>query len=138
MSAVALAYPVRSRHAEIYAKRQAVLNPPVVLAVIRKPEAKPRENVETWLRKSLAARAFIPVSEGWKETAWAQSHYRIVIGGVPCYFAPYVKDWAPWMKRALCRGTLVSGCRANAAQRREAQEFDRQAKLLFPDWEPPK
>jgi hypothetical protein len=103
MSAAALAYPVRTRHAEIYAKRQAVLNPPVVLAVIRKPEAKPRENVETWLRKSLAARARIP-GPTWKDTAFAKGKYRMLIGGAPCYFAAHVKTWKASNRAALCKG----------------------------------
>lgn len=102
-----------------------VFAPVVSLSEFRKPRPpqKPKETVAEWLRKDLAKRAFIPVSEGWKETAWAKSHFRILRDGEPLYFAAYVADWAPWMKRALCRGAL---------NRKDEAEAQHQMDLLFP------
>lgn len=85
-----------------------VFAPAVTLAEFRKPKAqaktKRRENVETWLRKDLAKRAKIPGASAWKETAFAQGKYRMLIDGSPCYFAAHVKDWKVSNRAALCQG----------------------------------
>ena len=39
------------------------------------------------------------------KTAYYEGGHRMVFDGVPIRVAAHVKDWAPWMKRALGKGT---------------------------------
>ena len=55
--------------------------------------------------------------------AYYEGGYRMIFDGVPCRLSAHVKDWAPWMRRALGRGYMPRGIgedvdfRATAAQR---------------------
>ncbi len=64
-------------------------------------------------------------------TSFKQSYYenghRMIVDGIPVRVAAYVKGWAPWMKRALFKGTGGS---------KEAAEIEAQLPRLFPSYVP--
>lgn len=61
------------------------------------------------------------------KAAYYEGGHRMTIDGIPVRVAAYVKDWAPWMKRAICSGI------ENA---KEARETERQIAILFPSYVP--
>jgi hypothetical protein len=63
--------------------------------------------------------------------AYYEGGFRMVIGGAPIRMAAHVKDWSPWMKRALGRGTQVDGL-GDAYEWKADHELRRQLDLLFP------
>ena len=69
----------------------------------RKAQSKPRETCGEWLRKSLLRRAREEKSN-WKQCAYWQTGYRLVIDGAPIRCAAFVKDWKPGNRKALGLG----------------------------------
>lgn len=56
------------------------------------------------------------------KAAYYKGGYRMLRDGIPVRMAAYVADWAPWMRRALLRGSETH---------KENLELKKQMKILF-------